>query len=142
MLADRCLVPLLEYGDSPCGTSRFGHMSVISRDEASTVSLLSRYQVMLQAWEEEADRRPTFGQLVNTMGDFLHDSVKQVGDFVWPPIAASRFTLICCLSACGAAADLSAPKLFVGNHHFVLILAITVLIGCRAIPQLGSVTSI
>ena len=38
-----------------------------------------RYKVMLQTWNEEPEKRPSFGQLVAIMGDFLEANVKQVG---------------------------------------------------------------
>ena len=39
---------------------------------------LDRYKVMLACWEAEAEDRPTFSKLVEIMGDFLEDNVKQV----------------------------------------------------------------
>ena len=33
---------------------------------------------MLACWEAEAEDRPTFSKLVEIMGDFLEDNVKQV----------------------------------------------------------------
>lgn len=35
------------------------------------------YKVMLQTWDEDPDKRPSFSQLVSTMGDFLEQNVKQ-----------------------------------------------------------------
>ncbi|KAK7496610.1 hypothetical protein BaRGS_00012262 [Batillaria attramentaria] len=35
------------------------------------------YKVMLQTWDEDPDKRPTFSQLVSFMGDFLEANVKQ-----------------------------------------------------------------
>lgn len=35
------------------------------------------YKVMLQTWDADPDKRPTFSQLVSSMGDFLEANVKQ-----------------------------------------------------------------
>ncbi len=34
---------------------------------------------MLQTWDADADKRPSFSQLVSIIGDFLEANVKQVG---------------------------------------------------------------
>ena len=39
---------------------------------------LDRHKVMLACWEAEPEDRPSFTKLVDIMGDFLEDNVKQV----------------------------------------------------------------
>ncbi|KAK3599974.1 hypothetical protein CHS0354_012628 [Potamilus streckersoni] len=46
----------------------------MEKPEAASVEI---YEVMRSCWADNPDDRPTFSQLVNKMGDFLEDNVKQ-----------------------------------------------------------------
>ena len=49
---------------------------------------------MLQTWDADADKRPSFSQLVSIIGDFLEANVKQVGVI---PLLSEPDTVETCL---------------------------------------------
>ena len=72
---------------------------------------------MLQTWDADADKRPSFSQLVSIIGDFLEANVKQVGVI---PLLSEPDTVETCLYIVMTLFTLESPLFAVLRTKFTL----------------------